>query len=144
MFTKDKAIHSLEVANFMRGRAEMLGLNPDDAWLIGYTHDIGYLYGSTKHGDTGCKIASKFSETLGKYIASHDKFEPIKDNMEFLLRLADFVVDETGRYVGMIECMNSILRRRPNMSKEKLMQFIKYIEEYAEENNLKHIIENCF
>lgn len=142
-FTNNKAIHSLEVANFMRNRAEALGLNSEHAWLIGYIHDIGYIYGGPNHNQLGYAIMAPFSKDLANYIYLHDSKDEIKSHMEFLLRLADFVIDETGKYVGMAERKNSILRRDINVDIKNLEDSINAIEEYAAKHNLIHIIEYC-
>lgn len=140
-FTTNKALHSLEVANFMRNRAPLLGVDPDEAWLLGWCHDIGYVYGGLKHNESGSAMANLFSDKLSKYVRLHDSKEPIEDHLQFLLILADWVIDETGKYVGVHERLQSILRRDCNVSEEDLRMHVRNLAEYAEKHNLEDFYE---
>lgn len=143
-FTKDKAIHSLEVANFMRSWAPTLNLDPDKAWLIGYTHDIGYIFGSANHSTTGCALMSEFSNDLARYILAHDSTDEPEDDMEFLLCLADLVVDETGKYVGIDERIKSIGRRRSDIDIDVIKSCAALVESYAIKNGYIDLYRRCF
>lgn len=140
-FTTNKALHSLEVANFMRNRAPLLGINPDEAWLLGWCHDIGYVHGGPKHNETGAVMADWFSNRLSKYVRLHDSKEPIEDHLQFLLVLADWVIDETGKYVGVNERLHSILRRDYGVNEEDLRMHVRNLAEYAERYGLKDFYE---
>lgn len=144
MFTKDKAMHSLNVANFMRNRAPLLGLDPDKAWLIGYIHDIGYVIDAKDHNELGAGIISEYSQELERYILFHDFSGVPTDHMEFLLRLADLTVDETGKYVGINERIKSILRRDCTATRDRLDKSVDNLAEYAVANGLWDIMECCY
>lgn len=140
-FTTNKALHSLEVANFMRNRAPLLGVDPDKAWLTGWCHDIGYVHGGPYHNESGAQMACLYSDELAEYVRLHDSKEPIKDHLQFLLVLADWVIDETGKYVGVHERAQSILRRDCLVSEENLKMYIRRLAEYAEKHNLEDFYE---
>ena len=144
MFSKDKAIHSLEVANFMKDRAEILGLKPDEAWLIGYIHDIGYSKTIENHAKAGAKMLEGYSEDLSYYVQMHDCLAYPANHMEFLLRLADLVVDETGKYIGIKNRIDSICRRKIAVKRENLEKMLLELERYAVDNNLKNIMKDCY
>lgn len=142
-FTKDKAMHSLGVANFMRVWAHKLNLDENKAWLIGYIHDIGYMIESNNHSYHGKELMAPYSQELSYFIGKHDTSEPIKDNMEFLLRVADLTIDHEGRYVGMEVRRNSICMRDGNKVHAILDEQIRNIKDYAEKHGFTEIIEVC-
>lgn len=144
MFSKDKAIHSLEVANFMKDRAYILKLDADKAWLVGYIHDIGYTKTNDNHAKAGSEMIQDYSDDLAYYISVHDSLNYPKDHMEFLLRLADLVVDETGKYVGIKNRIDSICRRRSSIKRENLEKMVLELERYAVDNNIKNVMRDCY
>ena len=142
-FTHDKALHSLNVANFMKAWAPKLGLNPDDAWVIGWLHDVGYTEVVEGHNEYGAHMLGKFSTELAHYISVHDANAVIQDDMEFLLHLADFVVDETGKHVGINERIKSINLRNGFYVAERLESEKDYLWKYAVEHGYSDIFDKC-
>lgn len=51
--------HILAVVKKMRENAERFGVEPDDAYLVGYLHDIGYEYNPMMHNTDGGMILKK-------------------------------------------------------------------------------------
>ena len=51
--------HILAVAEKMRKYAKNFGVDSDDAYLVGYLHDIGYEYNSLIHNVTAGMVLEK-------------------------------------------------------------------------------------
>ena len=78
--------HILAVADKMRKNAEKFGVDPDDAYLVGYLHDIGYEYIRSMHNKTGGSILEKNGFKYWKEIYYHgDTNPPYKSAMLNLL-----------------------------------------------------------
>ena len=56
---KFKMAHMVGVAEYMRDHAEEYGLNPDEMYVLGLLHDIGYLEGRNEHEQYGAKMLSE-------------------------------------------------------------------------------------
>ena len=144
MFTANKALHCLSVANFMRTWAPAVGVDSDFAWLVGYLHDIGYIKQAVDHSGIGHVMLSKYSLDLARYVLVHDRADPIQDSIEFLLKLGDLSIDEKGNFVGMTARFKSLNMRYGNMSlKPKLALMKDQLKVYAEENNFTELFYLC-
>ena len=145
LFGKDKAVHSLAVANFMKSWAPAVGVNENDAWLIGYLHDIGYILDKEGHSVLGSDMLSQHSEYLADYVRRHDTTEPIRDNMEFLLKLADLSVDGNGNFVGVISRIRSLrLSSGSSYKRDVIYLQIDLLKDYAKANDLVDVLTDCF
>ena len=131
MFDTDRALHSLGVANFMLQHAGTLGLKCDAAWFIGFNHDIGYIVSKYNHTQKGVSIVEEFSEELAKYVGLHDAITPIIDNMDFLLRLADLVIDGKGNVVGINMRIREVFITKGAESAQHCKDILRAIETYA-------------
>ena len=56
---QDKCSHQTGVAEYMRERADDFGVDGNIAYIIGQTHDIGYLEGRWFHEQTGADMLRK-------------------------------------------------------------------------------------
>lgn len=68
--------HILAVANKMRKNAERFGVSPDDAYLVGYLHDVGYEYNCLAHNKSGGSILEKNGFKYWKEIYYHGDTNP--------------------------------------------------------------------
>lgn len=68
--------HILAVANKMRKKAERFGVSPDDAYLVGYLHDVGYEYNCLAHNKSGGSILEKNGFKYWKEIYYHGDTNP--------------------------------------------------------------------
>lgn len=142
-FNQNKALHSLAVADFMRTWAPVLKLNPDHAWIIGYVHDVGCVNGSIGHSINGYNMMVGLSKELAHYISIHDNGGHIKNDMEFLLKLADYSIDHEGNLVGISERKKRMsLRDGVDVSKAVENQ-LNILEEYARSNGYIELYNLC-
>ena len=58
--------HILVVAEKMRENVERFGVDLNDAYLVGYLHDIGYEIGPLMHNFSGGMILEKMDSDTGK------------------------------------------------------------------------------
>jgi len=56
LIAKEKMAHMHGVAEYMYEHAEENGLIPDEMYILGLLHDIGYLYGSEGHEENGAAL----------------------------------------------------------------------------------------
>lgn len=78
--------HILAVADKMRKNAEKFGVDPEDAYLVGYLHDIGYEYIRLMHNKSGGLILEKNGFKYWKEIYYHgEPNSPYKSAMLTLL-----------------------------------------------------------
>lgn len=139
----DKALHSIKVAEFMKAWAPKLNLNPDEAWIIGYVHDIGQMEGIKDHGEVGYQMMKDVSPMLAHYIRIHECINPIEDDMEFLLKLADMSVDNMGNFVGINARVKSIRMRDGDATIDILNSCVGFIRDYANEHSYTDIYSFC-
>ncbi len=55
-----KIAHMVAVAEYMRENAVRYGLDPDEMYVLGLLHDIGYLQGKEEHEEAGYALLSQF------------------------------------------------------------------------------------
>lgn len=104
--------HILAVADKMRKNAEKFGVDPDDAYLVGYLHDVGYEYIHSMHNKSGGLILKKNGFKYWKEIYYHgDTNPPYKSAMLNLLNRADMQTDYDGTDVTFDERLEHIAER---------------------------------
>ncbi len=107
----ERMAHMHGVAEWMYEHAEEYGCeNKDEMYLLGLVHDIGYIYGKTKHEQKGAELVGSDSYygrliqahglTPREYMDSHACFASEIPNEMILLWTADMTVDPTGKPVG--------------------------------------------
>ncbi len=132
MFDEKRAIHSLNVANYMKEHAKEYGLGATDMFLLGWVHDIGYVniednhynhdfLGScilSKNGYTYCNFVENHSltprEYMQKYGLNNEKALPVE---LILLWEADMMVGQDSIF-GFQHRLEDISIRYGEYSKE--------------------------
>ena len=142
LISKEKIEHMHAVAEYMYDKAEVYGLKPEDMYILGLLHDIGYVKGQEKHPETGAGMAAHFMGSFGRYanvIAAHG-MSP-SEYMErtgsrdipqelMLLWEADMQIDPTGKVVGYSMRLNDIAKRYGGKSDEyrNSLQIIEFLQ----------------
>lgn len=104
--------HILAVADKMRRNAEKFGVDPDDAYLVGYLHDVGYEYNRLEHNKSGGSILERNGFKHWKEIYYHgDTNPPYKSAMLNLLNWADMQTDYDGTDVTFDKRLEHIAER---------------------------------
>jgi putative nucleotidyltransferase with HDIG domain len=140
--TDAKVAHCHSVARFMMDNAKDYGISPDVAYLVGYLHDIGYIYGRLNHEKSGADLLElvDVNKTIRNTISLHGT-DPylIPDNMrqysEPLLALlydADMSVDARGRIVGHENRLKDIAIRygEDHIAYQTALSEVQFVEEY--------------
>jgi hypothetical protein len=120
---KSRAAHMHSMAEYMAEHAEKYKLPPKRMYILGYLHDIGYLFGDKCHELTG----SSYMDMLGYVDADIIRFhgsspqdyisykrceeEDIPKEL-ILLWEADLMIDVDGKEVGFSERLKGIKERR--------------------------------
>lgn len=150
---KYKMAHMVGVAEYMRERASDYGLNPDEMYVVGLLHDIGYLKGRAGHELSGAmlldrmgllkysfaiefhgnKLREMFTDYLfnkSEHIGSFDR--KTKGHIITLLVEADSSVDVRGFRVGFEKRLKDIGERYGYHSAayETVSDNIAFIKEY--------------
>lgn len=111
--------HILAVADKMRENAEKFRVDPDDAYLVGYLHDIGYEYIRSMHNRSGGLILEKNGFRHWKEIYYHgEPNSPYKFAMLDLLNWADMQTDYDGTDVTFKERLQHIAERYGEKSEQ--------------------------
>ncbi len=152
---KYKTAHMIGVAEYMRERANDYGLNPDEMYVVGLLHDIGYLKGHSGHEQYGAMLldkmgmlkysfavelhGNKLRELFTDYM--FNKFEHIgsfdrktKGHILTLLVEADSSIDARGFRVGFENRLKDIGERYgyDSIAYETVSDNIAFIKEYQQ------------
>lgn len=112
MFTEDRAAHCRGVALYMRHAAPRLGLDPDEAFLVGWLHDAGYAFGDNRsHAREAGRRLRAAGYAYWREIARHGSPQGLDSTMGVLLNIADMSVDSRGRTVGFGRRLRDVSRR---------------------------------
>ena len=118
MITPNKMNHMSGVADHMRRRALAYGVDPDIAYVTGYLHDVGYLYGRTRHEHFGSEILRRcqIQESIASAVELHanllEELPPEKVSpLLVLLVEADLSVDASGKQGSFSVRLKDILNR---------------------------------
>lgn len=138
----NKALHMAAVAEHMARMSHTFGISPEDAYLLGYMHDIGYIRGRVGHGKNGADLL----ETVGvrkdflnaiKYHGSNPKDVPKECITPYLVALwdGDCSVDTNGNDIGYSKRLSYIKERYGEKSRA-------YINVSAQMEYCKNYIES--
>lgn len=118
--SQDKIMHSYAVAEYMYDNAPRYNLDPEDMYLLGLVHDIGYLNDSRNHGKYGEGILYRnrfpFASTVAWHGASPSQYleftrrESVPAPL-ILLWEADLTINHKGENVGFDERLKDIANR---------------------------------
>lgn len=104
-----KQRHMFGVAKYMAEHAEKYDLNPEQMYVLGLLHDIGFIDGQKDHADKGARILFELGYKDSKYISWHDtspedykKSQLVEDIPRKLLLLyeADLSISWEGEEIG--------------------------------------------
>lgn len=128
----NKQRHVFAVAEYMYRHAADYGLPPEEMYVLGMLHDVGYLNGSFGHGVNGANIAEQTGFKYHNEIRYHGKFQDEYDSPELrLLNEADLMIDSQGRLVGFHKRLDEIRQRYGDKSDNYIFssKLVKRIEE---------------
>ena len=119
--SKERIAHCHGVAEFMYGNAKRFhcnNLTPEDLYILGYLHDIGYINGKTSHEDNGATLMQHISNnqraslferciryhghTPKEYMDSQMCTDMEIPNELILLWYANMSVESSGEHAGEI------------------------------------------
>ena len=144
MMNEHKALHSRGVAEFMYNKAESMGLDKDQMFLVGLVHDVGYIYGPTGHAKKGGQLLYDAGFRFAPIVSWHDstpqKYNQINLVEEppkalLLLWMADLQVSSTGEIIGYDARLKDIESRYGSESTQYInaKNTIYYLREWEEE-----------
>ena len=114
MIDEDRMKHILAVARLMKENAEEAGLDPEEMFILGMMHDVGYEFGgSEEHHLVGAGILEKQNYKYYLEVLFHGKptseyQSPALD----LLNYADMHINKKGEYVTFEDRLQDIANRR--------------------------------
>lgn len=115
-----KQEHMFGVAKYMAEHAEEYGLVPEEMYVLGLLHDIGYISDNANHADAGSRLLFKLGYKDAKYISWHEtspeeykKAQLVEEIPKKLLLLyeADLSVGLDGEEIGFDARLDSIKLR---------------------------------
>ena len=116
--TIDRIKHSLSVATKMKELAttdqEKYQVNPDDAFLLGMLHDVGYEFSEEQkeHASKGGLILKEQNYKYWQEVFYHGVPQDEYDSpMLRLLNYVDMITGPTGEYMTIRERINDITKR---------------------------------
>ncbi len=134
-----RVAHMHGVAEYMSDHAVNYGLDPDYMYLLGFVHDIGYIYGKNNHEALGGMLAG-LGTTIGECIYAHGMtpwdYADVHGiatteipNELILLWEADMMVDQTGEVVGFDKRLEDIAKRLGTESEafEKCAETVRWL-----------------
>lgn len=135
-----KQAHCFAVAEVMKSNAEFYDLNPEESYIIGLLHDIGYIRGRKDHEKSGYELLTsvglKNEKALNavKYHGCNPKDVPEdirKDNLYISLIDADMTVDARGQKIGYDGRLKDIELRygKDHIAYETAKATIDYVKE---------------
>lgn len=110
----DKMRHIAEVTMVMAETAESLGWpeeDAEDAALLGFVHDIGYLVKKDGHAEVGADILERSGYLFAKEVRNHGWLVADPTPRQALLWHADMSVDARGNRVSYDERLDDIRSR---------------------------------
>lgn len=118
MISQNRIQHIVTVANRLKAivesRSDVYGMTPDEAFILGYLHDIGYEF--TEDQTNHCFIAGEILRNQGyKYwqeVYWHGiPQEEYKSNELMLLNYVDMTTSPNGEQVSLEERIDDIIQR---------------------------------
>jgi HD superfamily phosphodiesterase len=85
----------------MFNHASEYGLDPQEAALLGWVHDLGYMIGDNRtHAKIGGDLLRSQGYVHWKEVAAHGTMEGLNTTLGILLNKADMSVDSRGDLVS--------------------------------------------
>lgn len=110
--TERRALHCRGVALAMRAAAPLVGLDPGEAALCGWVHDIGWMDGDNRsHARIGGLLLRGQGCRFWREVALHGSVGGLVSPLGVLLNVADMSVDSGGALVGFGGRLDDVVRR---------------------------------
>ncbi len=133
MIDENKLAHIMAVARLMTEKAELVGLDKQEMFVLGLVHDIGFEFGgSDTHHQVGAEILKKQNYKYWQEVLHHGKpSQEFQSKALDLLNYADMHIDKMGNYVSFEDRLKDIASRRgedsPHYKNSKIV--IKQLKE---------------
>lgn len=124
----DRLFHIRAVAEYMFKHAFIYDQNPNQMYLLGFLHDIGYVCGDENHEQNGAKLLgedNKFSKIVAAHGMTPQEYMDTNGITEseipkelILLWEADMVINSHGAHAGFQERLKDVRERYGIDSKE--------------------------
>ena len=124
----DRLFHIRAVAEYMFKHAFIYDQNPNQMYLLGFLHDIGYICGDENHEKNGAKLLgedNRFSKIIAahgmtpqEYMGTNGITESEIPKELILLWEADMVVNSHGAHAGFQERLKDVGERYGQDSRE--------------------------
>ena len=150
----DKTKHSVEVARYMSENAERYGLNPQEMYVVGLLHDVGYLYGRENHEENGANLLqymgleNEYTDAI--YLHGKSPYDLPYGELSPTLRLlyeADMSVDKFGKRVGFKGRLEDIGERygKDSIAYKTASEVIRYLRDVSiEQTKQEYEIQHTF
>lgn len=134
VFTTDRMKHSLAVAKKMKELAlaypEKYSVNPDEAFILGMIHDIGYEFSREQknHANSGGNILKTQNYKYWREVYYHGIPQTEYDSpMLRLLNYVDMITGPTGEYVTIQERIEDIANRygKGSLQEQEAVKLVK-------------------
>ncbi len=114
MLTQNRINHIIAVANLMKEKAPLLGLDPDQMFVLGYLHDVGYAVQTDKlHSYFGGEILKKAGYKYHQEVCNHgNPYTEYTSSALDLLNYCDMHINSNGELVSYEERLEDIKARR--------------------------------
>ncbi len=133
MFDEKRLSHLLGVANLMKSHAREFDLDENEMFLLGFLHDVGYLFCDDDHERVGGNFLREQGYKYWKEVENHGKVNCKASSAQKLLNWCDMHVDLNGKFVTFEERLNDIAKRRGQNSLA-YQKAEKIIEDLQKEN----------
>lgn len=117
---ENKIAHIHRVAEYMYKHANEYGLSPEEMYILGLLHDIGYLKGATNHAVNGSELLQSVGYNLHDIVMWHGKTPAMYMEAEttseipnelILLWIADLTIGPDGSELGFSERLEDVSNR---------------------------------
>jgi hypothetical protein len=150
MFSNERAIHSLGVANLMKEKVIQLGYSEQYAqemFYLGFIHDIGYSLtdNGREHAQVGGLFLQKQQYRYALEVFYHGRTAQQYKSFELdLLNWADMHIDSKGNLVTFEERLEDIKDRYGVLSIEYYLAelLVEYLESQVVEKVLSEVQNN--
>lgn len=135
----NRLAHMQGVAEYMSKNAHKYNLNPEDMYVLGLLHDVGYMQDDENHEFFGASILSRvgymYSEAIryhghtpAEYMAETGNIPESIPKELLLLWEADMTVDISGSFVGYKARLSSIRSRKGDDAYAKAKEIVSFLE----------------
>lgn len=103
--TDNRALHMHGVAEYMYEHAKDYELNPEDMFLLGWLHDVGYIYQDGDHAELGEKLLNRnhypllYSTAVAAHSDELEKKAHVSKELQLLVEADMHVSSITGKRV---------------------------------------------